>query len=501
MTVSPMMSVWADMAGTRPDAPALTVSEHPSISWRELHRRSNRLARLLAEHGTGPGDLVTIALPTGLEAVLALMAALKLGAIPNPISSRLPPGELEALLELAAPRVVVTNMEEGLGDRARIPGAPDLSGYDDADLPEIVASAYKAPTSGGSTGRPKIILSGSPAVIDDSPDAGNRKLGFPVDGCCLFAGPIYHNTAVLGILTGLSLRNHVVIEEYFEPELTLRLIDRHHPSFTVMVPTMMNRIWRLPAHTRQAYDLSSLRMLVHNAAPCPPQLKRAWLDWLGPDRVFENYAATEQSAMTLCDGHEWLQRPGTVGAAITGEIEIRGEDGRTLPPDHVGTIWMRRPEGAPRTFTYIGEPTPEDPDRWETVGDLGHLDTAGYLFLADRRTDMVISGGANVYPAEVEAVISSHPEVVDSVVIGLPDDDLGQRVHAIVETPPRSTLTDTEVRDWVTDRLSRPKRPRSYEFTTTALRNDAGKVRRAALRAERLPPPDSRCCPTTPCSQ
>lgn len=481
----PMVTAWADMAEEHPQRPAITVGGGESVSWVVLHRRTNRLARRYAARGVRPGSLVTIMLPNGVPVVEALMAVLKLGAIPNPISPRLPTAELDQLIDLARPSLVVSSHQE---DAAGLPWEgpdPDLDGFDDADLPVVVSTSYKAPTSGGSTGRPKIILSGQAAVVDPRPESVLRLCGYPYEGTCLFPGPMYHNTAVLGLLQGLSLRNHVVLQERFDPELTLQQIERHGVEFAVLVPTMMNRIWRLPQESRRRYDLSSLRVMLHNAAPCPPELKRSWIDWLGPERILENYSATEQAAMTLSDGREWLARPGTVGKVFTGEMEIRSDDGSSCGPGEVGTIWMRRPEGTPPTYRYIGQEVPEAPDRWETVGDLGHFDEAGYLFLDDRRTDLIISGGANIYPAEVEAALAAHPAVIEAVVVGLPDEDLGQRVHAIVSSS-EASLGSEELSAFLAKRLVRYKTPRSYEFIEGPLRDDAGKVRRSALVAARV---------------
>ncbi|MFT4009450.1 MAG: AMP-binding protein [Nocardioidaceae bacterium] len=483
MTLRPMVAVWAEMAQTRPEQPAVTVGRRPSISWAELHRRSNRLARLLGEEGVAQGDFVTLMLPMSEFAIVGIIATLKLGAIPNPISAKLPGRERDELLALVDPKVLISESE--VVGRLCVTGEPGAD-YDDTDLPEVIAPSYKAPTSGGSTGRPKLILSGQPALIDDGDETMLRRLGFPVDSCTLFPGPLYHNTALLGSIVSLSLRNHLVVEEKFDPELTLGLIDRHRVEYTIVVPTMMNRMLALPEEVRRSYDLSSLNAFVHNAAPCPPHIKRAWMDWIGPEKVFENYTATEHTAQTYCSGIEWLEHPGTVGRVVWGEMQIRDAEGTPLPAGEVGAIWWRRDEDTPRTFTYIGAENPDDPERWETVGDLGYFDEDGYLYLADRRTDMIISGGANIYPAEVEGALTAHRLVVDSVVVGLPDEDMGQLTHAIVQIDPAGeTPTSEELDAYMQTMLARYKCPRTYEFTTDQLRNDAGKVRRTMLAAER----------------
>jgi bile acid-coenzyme A ligase len=478
-----MVAAWRMHAEERPAGPALTVSEYPTVSWSELDSRTNRLARVYAELGVGEGDFVTIGLPTSVAFVESMVAALKLGAVPQPVSSRLPAGELAQIIELAQPRLVVGFDPAVHPDHRVLASNPPIEGYDDAPLPEVVAPAYKAPTSGGSTGRPKIILSGSPAVIplvEGRPSA----TGIPGDSVVMFPSPLYHNMGAMGALLGLSGGSHVVLEERFDAELTLRLIESHQVVSAWVVPTHMNRIWRLPAAVRESYDVSSLGLLLHGGAPCPAELKRAWIDWLGPDRIIEMYTATEAAAVALCSGSEWLQRPGTVGRCFMGEMAIFDDDGVAVGAGEVGMIWMRRPPGSDRTYSYIGEGSKERDDGWDTAGDLGWMDDEGYLFLADRRTDMIVSGGANVYPAEVEAALTAHPCVIDCVAIGLPDEDLGARVHAIVQAD-TGTLDEQALREHLADRLVLYKTPRTYEFTTLPLRDDAGKVRRSALRDQR----------------
>jgi bile acid-coenzyme A ligase len=478
-----MVAAWRLHARERPDSPALTVSDDPTVSWSELESSTNRLARVYAELGVGVGDLVTIGLPTSIAFVQSMLATLKLGAVPQPVSSRLPVGELTQILELARPKLVVGFDADSHPGHQVLAESPSIDGYDDGVLPEMVAPAYKAPTSGGSTGRPKVILSGSAAVVPVV-DGRPSPLGVPADSVVMFPSPLYHNMGTMGTLLGLSAGSHVVLEERFDAELTLRLIDRHRVAFAMVVPTHMNRIWRLGAAVREGCDISSLAILMHAGAACPAELKRAWIDWLGPERIIEMYTATEAAAITLCNGGEWLQRPGTVGRCVIGEMAIFDAEGRPLDAGEVGAIWMRRPSGSDRTYVYIGEDSHERDDGWDTAGDLGWMDDDGYLFLADRRTDMILTGGANVYPAEVEAALAAHPSVIDCVAIGLPDEDLGASVHAIVQTDTQ-TLDEYTLTEHLADRLVRYKTPRTYEFTTAPLRDDAGKVRRSTLRAER----------------
>lgn len=247
---------------------------------------------------------------------------------------------------------------------------------------------------------------------------------------------------------------------------------------------MMQRMLREPGIEKRNFD--SVRVLWHLAAPCPDWAKEAWIDLLGADRVWELWAATEITGVTTISGDEWLTHRGSVGRGVMTEIRILNEAGHPCPLGEVGEIWTRFAEGAPQ-YSYLGsDPMPVTDDDFCSVGDLGYMDEAGYLYLSDRRVDMIISGGANVYPAEIEAVISSHPGVRDVAVIGIKDPDLGRRVHAIVESvdisaAPSFTDLDTMCRE----KLSRYKTPRSYETIEHLPRNAAGKIRRATLRDER----------------
>jgi bile acid-coenzyme A ligase len=278
--------------------------------------------------------------------------------------------------------------------------------------------------------------------------------------------------------------NHVVVMERFDAATALALVERHRVDWMYAVPTMMHRIWRLPAQDRRAFDVSSLRVVFHMAAPCPPWLKQAWIDWLAGERILELYGGTEAQAITVIAGDEWLEHRGSVGRPVVGEILVLDTAGNELPPGAVGEIWMRRGPDGPPSYRYVGAEAKSRPGRWESLGDMGWKDADGYLYLSDRDTDMILVGGANVYPAEVESALDEHPQVTSSCVIGLPDDDYGNSVHAIVQTAER--ITGAQLDEFLRSRLGTYKRPRTYEFVTEPLRGDDGKVRRSALRAERV---------------
>jgi bile acid-coenzyme A ligase len=468
-------------AGTKGDAWAVKCQDE-TITWRDLHRRSNRIARALMTRGVKHGDFLTIALPNSIGFVEACYAAWKIGATPQPVSWRLPLIEMKAIADLADSPVVIDEKPLEIG-RPVVSIAELLSECeDDSDLPDAISPSWKAPTSGGSTGRPKLIVAGAPGVVVEG---GPTLWRMTPDDILLMPGPLYHNGPFVTVFPALMIGAPVVLMPKFDPEETLRLIEQHRATWIYLVPTMMSRIWRLPEEVRRKYDVSSLKTLWHLAAPCPPWLKEAWIEWLGADVVWELYGGTEGVAATVISGHEWLTHKGSVGRiAMGGEIEAFAPDGAVLPRGETGEIFMRLGPGQPATYRYVGAETRALPGGWESIGDIGWLDKEGYLYLADRRTDMILVGGSNVYPAEVEAAIDEHLLVQSSCVIGIPDDDLGNRVHAIVQ--PRDGLTIADLEAHLANRLVRYKRPRSYELVDEPLRDDAGKVRRSQLREERI---------------
>ena len=468
-----------------PDRPAIT-DEARTITRGELERRTNQLARAYAARGVTQDRFVTIGLPNSVEFLEAVVATWKLGATPQPVSHRLPRAEREAIVELADTALVVGTPESTVAGRPAVPAgfAPD-PGLADTPLPDAIATAWKAPTSGGSTGRPKLIVAGTPSTIDLAEPA---LFQMHEDGCLVIPGPLAHNGPFSSSCLGLLRGNHVVLLSRFDPLATLEAVARHRADWLYLVPTMMLRIWRLSEAERRRFDLSSLRAIWHMAAPCPDWLKQAWIDWLGAERIFELYGGTEAQAFTVITGAEWLAHRGSVGRVYTGELCVLDGAGEPVPAGTVGEVHLRRAVGAPPTYRYVGATAKQRGD-WESLGDMGWLDAEGYLYLTDRQTDMILVGGANVYPAEVEAALDAHPRVRSSAVIGLPDEDLGNRVHAIVQAD--GAVGDDELVAFLRERLAPYKVPRTFERAATPLRDDAGKVRRSALRAERLAGPRS----------
>jgi bile acid-coenzyme A ligase len=471
------------LAAERPDRPAVSDASR-TVSWRELDRRTDRVARGLLAAGVKHGDLVTLGLPNTVDFIEACHGLWKIGATPQPISHRLPAAEAEAVMDLAETPILIAGPSiESARRRLDIDDLVALASHDDP-LEDTVAAVWKAPTSGGSTGRPKLILSGGAALYTPVEVGGWRTTSEDV---MIMPGPLYHNGPFSSSFDGLNQGAHLVIMPRFDAEETLRTVDRHRGTWMYLVPTMMSRIWRLPGEVRAQYDVASLATVWHLAAPCPPWLKEAWIEWLGPEVIMELYGGTEGQAVTFITGEEWLSHRGSVGKVGIGEMRAVDGEGRTLPPGEIGEIYMRRPADAAPTYRYLGATARVLPDGWESLGDIGWFDEEGYLYLADRRTDMILVGGSNVYPAEVEAALDEHPLVQSSAVIGLVDEDLGSRVHAIVQ--PREGLTEDALREHVRSRLVGYKQPKSYEFVSDNIRDDAGKVRRTQLRDERMPRP------------
>ncbi len=464
------------LAAAHPDRVALCCGDQ-TLTFAELEVDATRVARELAARGVEAGNRVAIALENSVTFIVVATAAWKLGATAVPVSHRLPPAEQTAFLELADPAVTITanSVDDLLSGAATRSGEP---------LPDIVAAPWKAIGSGGSTGRQKLII---------DPGAGPLRrgaaemFGMRPGGVELVAGPLYHNGPFAWGVIQLMAGGTLALLERFDAETYLRTIEQERVTWSFVVPTMLHRIVQLPDDVLRRYDLDSLEVVLHSAAPCPAWLKRKAIDLFGADRVWEYYGAAEVPG-SLIRGDEWLDHEPSVGRPLPGlEIVIRDDDARPLPPGEVGEIWVRPPGGGP-TFRYEGAEARVD-GGLVSVGDLGWLDADGYLFIADRRTDLIITGGVNVYPAEVESALLEHAAVADVAVVGLAHPEWGQSVHAIVQpeagAPPPAA---EELARFCRDRLAAYKLPKSYEMIDSLPRDPSGKIRRSALRAERETP-------------
>lgn len=479
MTILSLGEVVQQHAAHMGSAVALSYPD-AELSWSELESRANRRARILRSLGVAKDDLVAIMLPNGSEFHEAVVGVWKAGATPCILPSKLPGQEAAEIFALARPAALIGTAPFAHDIPCIAPGA-DLSAFDDAPLEPVSATRWKAIASGGSSGRPKIILDSMPASFDtaNSPYLG---MGLRPSGTMLNPGPLYHNMPFLFTSIALMLGSRIVGMARFDAEECLHLIEAHRVEFVGFVPTMMHRIWALPQEVRERYDLSSLKAVWHMAAPCPPWLKHFWIDWLGPEKIFEAYGGTEAGGCAI-SGVEWLAKPGSVGKVAPGTLRILREDGGEADPGEVGEVHF--PAALAKGFDYIGAEKTVDAQGF-SIGDLGYVDEDGYLFLADRRDDLILRGGANVYPAEIEAALDQHRLVVSSAVIGLPDADLGERVHAIVQIGAGVRADPAALADFLRERLAKYKWPASYELIETELRDDAGKIRRSGLKQERL---------------
>jgi bile acid-coenzyme A ligase len=459
------------LAEREPDAPAVQDGAE-SLTRGELRSRSRRLARVLIAHGVREGDLVTVRGGNTVAFVVAVCAIHRAGGTPQPLNPRLPPEEQRAIVALAEPRLVLGATAGDLPGRMALALDPSLDGVDDGPLPPLAAPSWKAPTSSGSTGRPKLVLATAPARVDPHRQAAPF---LPIAARQLVVGPLAHSAPFTYAFRGLTTGHALVLLPRFEPEAVLAAIASHRITWVLLVPTMLHRILRLPVETIAAADLSSLEQVVHMGAPIDPALKRRWLDLLGPERMTEVYAGSESNGLHVIRGDEWLAHPGSVGRPASGtEVRVVGRDGEPVPPGTVGRIQLRRSAGA--SYRYVGATTPP-PGEWDGLGDDGRLDEEGYLFIADRGGDRITRAGTSLYPAEVERVLEANHTVRSAVAVGVPDDDLGQRVHAVADVAD-AAVDPAALRAWANERLDPEKRIDTLEVVHEPVRDDAGKVRR-----------------------
>ncbi|MCV7154773.1 class I adenylate-forming enzyme family protein [Mycolicibacterium pyrenivorans] len=487
----------SDLADAHGDTTALTfvatTGEEREISWRELDQRSNRVARSLQKLGITQRDMVVIELPNSVEHVVCAFGSWKVGACVLPLRWDLPDRERERVLDVAQPAVVVGSRtgEDG-GAQISVQTLEDLSVSADP-VPDCIPDPARATASSGSTGIPKVIraegsgtfdLSSIENVVASTLEQGPQQLQ-------LVPAPLYHTNGSGLTFTALLQGQSLILMEKFVAELALDLIERHRVNTLTATTIMLQRMARCGDITRR--DLSSIESLLHGGAPLPQWLARFWIERIGPTKFFVAYGSSENAGTCFARGDEWLSHPGTVGRPVNTELRVRDDSGADLPPNETGMIYVRRPGQASPVFAYMGDVSGVvDADGYTALGDLGWLDDEGYLYLADRRVDMIISGGANVFPAEVEGALTEHPGVADAVVIGLPDDEWGERVHAIVapaNAPDAPSIE--ELRTFCRDRLAAYKVPKSIEFVDRLPRTDAGKIRRSDLANERRAVRDS----------
>jgi bile acid-coenzyme A ligase len=466
------------LAAQDPDVPVYTHigsdGGEPTFGWPELDRRSSQLAGALAARGLGLGDRLGLAIRNSPQLVFGVLAAWKLGAVPVPVRWDLPDWELARLRE-----VIASPVQLGAEDVAWIDATAT---YDVPELPDVVSPQVNGICSSGSTGTPKVIVSERPAVYD--PALGTPFLAawapVPRPQTILVLGPMYHANG-FSTLFNLLAGDRLVVMERFDAARVVDVIERHRVSTFTATPTMLQRIGDLPGVDER--DLSSIEWILQGAAPMPPSLVHRWADLIGAERILMVYGMTEALGFTALRGDDWMSHQGSVGRGVRDtEIRVLGADGRDVPTGEIGEIYLRSPTGA--GYSYLGDAAPPGAtdDGFQTVGDVGYLDADGYLHLVDRRVDMIVTGGANVFPAEVETALIDHPGIADIVVVGLRDPAWGRRVHAIVEpADPAGPPTAEEVIAYAKGRLAAYKVPKSVEVVDAIPRSEATKVNRRAL--------------------
>ncbi|GAC1395510.1 MAG: AMP-binding protein [Mycobacterium sp.] len=456
------------------------------VTWRQLDLRSNRVARTLTARGVGQGDMVTIELPNSVEHVVVAFGAWKVGACVLPLRWDLPARERSRVLSVAGSAIVV-----GSRDDVVAPDALEPAGVGDGAVPDRIPNPARAIASSGSTGTPKLICANgsgtfAPVGIENS---SIIALGQTDDQVQLVPAPLYHTNGSLITLISLLQGQSLILMERFNAERALELIERHAVNALTATTIMLQRMARRPdVDTR---DLTSLESLLHGGAALPEWLARFWIERVGPTHFFASYGSSENAGSCFVRGDEWLEHPGTVGRPMNTELRIRDEAGHDLPDGEIGMIHVRRPGLSSPAFSYRGDtPSSTGADGFTVLGDLGRLDADGYLYLADRRVDMIVSGGANVYPAEVEGALTEHAAVEDAVVIGLPDEEWGHRVHAIVVlAESEGAPTAEELQAFCRERVAAYKVPKTVELVARVPRTEAGKIRRSDLVRERSSTP------------
>jgi bile acid-coenzyme A ligase len=450
-----------------------------TITWRQLELRSNQLARVLADRGLGLGDPLAVCLQNSLEHLLAGFAGWKVGATVVPVRWDLPEWERNRLLAVLRPRVVLDADALDLVDASR--------SASDAPLPEVVSPHGWGVCSSGSTGTPKVIVQKDPAYYMASTSFTSTVVAsygpMSPSQLVLCPAPIYHANGFTAFRTLLN-GDPIVLMERFRAPLALDLIEGHRITGFIAATPMLQRLAQVPGIGER--DLTSLSWVQQGASPLPEWLGHFWIDLVGAEHFFMSYGASENIGIVVCRGDEWLAHPGTLGRGMgETEVTILGSEGEPLPAGEVGGIYLRTPTGP--LAEYVGHdvaPMDSTADGFTSVGDLGWLDQDGYLYMADRRVDMIVTGGVNVFPAEVEAALSEHPAIADVVVVGLSDPEWGHRVHAIVQSGDPS-LDAGAVTAFAKDRLAPYKVPKSVEFVAAVPRTEAMKFNRSALVAER----------------
>ncbi|MCU1647659.1 MAG: long-chain-fatty-acid--CoA ligase [Nocardia sp.] len=497
-----------------PDRPAVIMSDTgETLTFAELEERSIRLARLLHERGLRRGDNFALLAENGPRYYEAYWAARRSGLYITAINHNLSPDEIAYIVNDCGARVLIVSANKSAAATAIVELTPHVEGrlafngtipgYADLEAELAGTEAIPVPDdrvggdmlySSGTTGLPKAIKQPLPERRlaergDPYVSVFGKMYGFDEQTVYLCPAPLYHAAPFRFGGWVHALGGTVVVMPRFDPIAALRTIEQYRVTHSQWVPTMFVRMLKMPEEERSRFDLSSLQVAIHAAAPCPIEVKQAMIDWWGPI-LHEYYASTEGMGITLIDSPQWLAKPGSVGKAGMGILRICDDAGKEVAVGEVGTIYFER-ETLP--FTYHNDPEktksaqhPAHPN-WTTSGDIGRVDDDGYLYLTDRKAFMIISGGVNIYPQEIENVLTLHPKVFDIAVIGIPDAEFGEQVKAVVQPAPGEQPgpeLEAELIEFVRERIAHFKVPRSIDFVTELPRTPTGKLLKAQLREQ-----------------
>ena len=488
-----------------PDRAAVIMTDgSPGLTYAQLEDRANRGARLIRSLGIKAGETIAFWLPNCPEVFEVYWAAQRAGLYVTPIASALTGTEADYIVENSGARLVVVSPDiAGLAtlshpDSVRIMTLADWRAALDAQASGPIADeapGFHMVYSSGTTGRPKGIRLPLPQGAVTDPHQLSTQIaaryGLGPQDTYLSPAPLYHTAPLAYTTAAHRLGATVVVMPKFDPEEWLRAVERYRVTMTQMVPTMFVRLLKLPEAERKAYDLSSLRHVIHAAAPCPVPVKHAMIEWLGPI-LYEYYGGSEGNGSTGITSEEWLKKPGSVGRATWGTLHICDEAGNELPAGEQGIVYF---EGG-WDFQYLGDPEKTRDSRnplhptWSALGDIGYVDEDGYLFLTDRKSHMIISGGVNIYPQEVENLLITHPKVADAAVIGVPNPEFGEEVKAVVQPLDPANATPgfaRELLDFCRANLSPIKCPRSVDFDQALPRLENGKLYKRLIKERYWP--------------
>ena len=451
------------------------------ITWHQLHVYSSQLAWYLIENEIGPGSIVLTMFPNSIEHIIAVFAIWKTGACYMPMSYKAAESEIREACDTIHPNAAFAE--------CKIPGLKFCLSADEIyeamegrskEMPsDRLANQNMISLSGGTSGKMKFIRQNLPCGLDDETiRSWSFMSGMGFEQRQLLVGPLFHGAPHSAAFNGLFMGNTLVLTRNLCPGNILNMIKKYKIEFIQMVPTLMNRLAKLEGVGKE--DFASLKALCHTGGVCSPWLKQIWIDLLGPEKIYEMYSMTECIGLTCIRGDEWVKHPGSIGRPVGDcKVSIQDENGREVAPLEIGEIYMTAPASYLVTEYINWEPLEVKEGGFRSVGDIGYVDEQGYLYFSDRRSDMLVSGGENVFATEVETALLRYKDILDAVVVGIPDEDMGRRLHAVIESG--KEIPAEELKTFLGQYLTPYKIPKTFEFVRSIRRGDNGKADRKRI--------------------